>query len=369
MATDTIRVGLIGANVQGSWGTRAHLPALQALPGFTVTAVCTSRQETADETARRFGIPYALADPRQLAQHPEVDLVAVCVRVPAHHAFVMAALNAGKHVFCEWPLGVNSEQAAAMLNLAERTGVCHMVGLQARAAPVVNYVKDLVAQGYVGRLLACTMTASSTSWGGTFSRAQAYLADRANGATFLSIPGGHAIDALCYCVGEFRELSATLATERTQVTVVETGQRVEMTSPDQVLVSGILASGAVASIHIKGGIANPSGFSLELNGTEGDLVISAEGGVQLSALTVRGAQGQGGMLRDLPLPERYRWVPAAVPSGPPLNVAQLYAKLAEGIRERRPVSPDFSVGVARHRWLDLIQLAADSGRRQTATPS
>ena len=63
MATERIRVGIIGANVRNGWGRDAHVPALSALPEFEITAVCTSRQETADETARHFGIPYAFATP------------------------------------------------------------------------------------------------------------------------------------------------------------------------------------------------------------------------------------------------------------------------------------------------------------------
>jgi hypothetical protein len=85
MATEKIRVGIIGANVRNGWGRDAHIPALSALPEFEITAVCTSRQETADETAKHFGIPRAFADPYKMAQHPDVDLVSICVRVPSHH--------------------------------------------------------------------------------------------------------------------------------------------------------------------------------------------------------------------------------------------------------------------------------------------
>ena len=74
MATEKIRVGIIGANVRNGWGRDAHIPALRALPEFEITAVSTSRQETADETAKHFGIPHAFADPYKMVQHPDVDL-------------------------------------------------------------------------------------------------------------------------------------------------------------------------------------------------------------------------------------------------------------------------------------------------------
>jgi predicted dehydrogenase len=79
--------------------------------------------------------------------------------------------------------------------------------------------------------------------------------------------------------------------------------------------------------------------------------------------TVRGAQA-GKPLADLSIPESYRWVPPAVPVGLPFNVAQLYMRMAEGIRERGSVSPDFDVAVKSHQLLDAIQKASDTGIRQ-----
>ena len=104
MATEKIRVGIIGASMRNGWGRDAHIPALNALPEFEITAVSTSRQETADETAKHFGIPHAFADPCKMVQHPDVDLVSICVRVPFHNQLGMAALNAGRHLYYEWPL-------------------------------------------------------------------------------------------------------------------------------------------------------------------------------------------------------------------------------------------------------------------------
>jgi predicted dehydrogenase len=104
-AKDKIRVGIIGASPGRGFASIAHIPALHALPDFEITAVCTTRQASAEAAAKHFNIPLAFSDPAQLAQHPEVDLVTVCVKVPDHYQPVMAAIDAGKHVYCEWPLG------------------------------------------------------------------------------------------------------------------------------------------------------------------------------------------------------------------------------------------------------------------------
>src|SRR6202795_3449847 len=242
MATGKIRVGIIGANVRSGWGRDAHIPPWSRLPESESTAVRTSRQETADETAKHFGIPHALADPYKMVRHPDVDLVSICVRVPFHHQLGMAALNAGKHLYCEWPLAATTEQAQQMRDLATRKGVRHMVGLQARGAREFNRVRDLVAEGYVGKVLSCTMIITTPAWGTEFTLDWAYMADRSNGATLMTIPGGHSIDALCFCLGEFKELSSVVANQRKQIKIVETGEMMPMTAADQVSISGVLQS-------------------------------------------------------------------------------------------------------------------------------
>ena len=180
MARDRIRIGIIGASTRYGFGMRAHLPALLALPEYELTAVCTSHRETAEESARHYGARHAFHDYAEMAEHPEVDLVTVCVRVPQHYPRVMAALEAGKHVYCEWPLGANLAEAEEMAGLAQAKGVRHMVGLQARGAPEVLYIRELLAEGYVGEVLACNMTLFSS---GVLQRGleRAWMADRDQG--------------------------------------------------------------------------------------------------------------------------------------------------------------------------------------------
>jgi len=76
------------------------------------------------------------------------------VKVPDHYVPVMAAIEAGKHVYCEWPLGRNTDEAARMLTAAERKGVRHAVGLQGQVSPAIDYMKDLIADGYIGRVVS-----------------------------------------------------------------------------------------------------------------------------------------------------------------------------------------------------------------------
>ncbi|MGE0222225.1 MAG: Gfo/Idh/MocA family protein [Acetobacteraceae bacterium] len=366
MAADRIRVGIVGVTPTRGFASIAHMPALQALPAFELVAVCTTRQESADAAAKHYGIPLAFADPAELARHPDVDLVTVCVKVPDHRDPVMAAIDAGKHVYCEWPLGRNTDEAIVMRDAAVAKGVRHAVGLQGRVSPAINHVRDLIADGYIGRPLAATLFVNAANWGATLDRA--YQADFANGANMMTITGGHNLDALCYCLGEFRELSAFAVSQRDRIPLDGTGEMVPMDVPDQLVVSGIVGDGTVVSVQVRGGMTRGQEFLCEIHGSQGDLVLAAttRASTQRQELTVRGGRGTDKDLSDMTVPDKYRRVPAGVPAGSPYNVAQLYAQLGSAIRDGTPVSADFDTAVTRHRMLDMIVRAARTGQKQVA---
>ena len=154
---DKIRLGIIGASPTVGWAHRSHLPAIAASPEFELTGVCTTRMETAEAAKKQFGAKLAFDDYKKMLAHPDIDAVAVVLRVPTHYQITKDALNAGKHVFTEWPLGANIEEAQEMADLARAKDVRAVVGLQSRAAPAVLHMKELVEDGYVGEIMSCSM--------------------------------------------------------------------------------------------------------------------------------------------------------------------------------------------------------------------
>jgi predicted dehydrogenase len=362
--TKRIRVGIIGANPDRGWAAQAHIPALKSLPDdFEITALSTSRRESADAARKRFGVPLAFDNHQDLVDSAEVDVVAITVKVPHHFELASAALDAGKAVYCEWPLGNGLKEAEILAALAKKKRVLAVAGLQARSAPPVAYVHDLIRQGYVGEVLSTTLIGSGMGWGPTVEPYNVYMNDRKNGATMLAIAVGHAADALCYCLGEVRELSATMAGRRKSFTIATTGESKPMTAEDQVAVTGLLEGGAAFSIHYRGGHSRGTNLLWEINGTEGDLQLTAAGGqAQIFEMTVRGGKGAQTSIEVLPVPEQYRWSP---PQGPGTNVAQAYARFARDYREGTHFCPTFDDAVTRHRMLDAIETAAATGQRQT----
>jgi len=357
---ETIRVGLVGANAHtGSWGARSHVPALHALPDYELTAICTAHEETAREAAATFGAKLAFADYHALVAQPEIDLVAVNVRVPFHREIVLAALNAGKDVFCEWPLGANLAEAEEMTALARQRGVRTLIGLQGRSDPTFLYLRELIADGYVGRVLTCSMAVIG-SGGVARPASRVWAADRANGVGTLAIQGGHTLDTFCFSVGEFAELAASVGTQLREWPISDSGASVAVTSPDTVLLHGKLAGGAAVSAQIVSVPFHGSGARLEIYGSEGSLFLSSHGGFNIGPSTLAGAKGDAPPAK-MTAPERFTLVPEGTPAGTAFNVAQAYVRYADCVRTGERIDADFDLAVQRHRLLDAIQRSSDGG--------
>lgn len=366
MAGNRFRVGIVGLQPGRSWASRAHVPALRALAeDFEITGVANTSRASAEAAASAAGIPRAFADVAELVASPEVDIVAVTVKVPHHFELVKKAIGAGKHVYCEWPLGNGLAEAEEMAALAKAKGVLGVVGTQARVAPEIEYLRKLIADGFVGEVLSTTLTARGRGWGAAIDSQAigAYLLDRANGATMLTIPLGHTLAAFRDVLGDIAELSAVLANRRKSVIALDTGAILPMNSPDQVLVSGLLKSGAPFSIHYRGGQARGGvGLVWEINGTEGDIRLTGPSGhAQMIPLSLEGGRGDDRDLRPLEVPASYR---AGFPEDVvPGNVARIYARMAADLRDGTRTAPSFDDAVEVHRLIAAIESAADSGRR------
>jgi predicted dehydrogenase len=361
----TLGVGIIGVNPAWGWAAIAHIPALRALPNYEIRAISARSKESARAAREAFGITAAFRDHEQLVIQPDIDVVAVTVKVPHHRELVTAALAAGKAVYCEWPLGRDLDEARAMAALAAEKGVRTVVGLQARQAPAIEFVQELLSNGYVGEVLSTSMVGLSVV-GDTLVQPNAYMLDKANGANVLTIPFGHSLDILNYVLGEFADLSAVSDLRRPLITIEGTGEKIVKTAPDQIAVIGTLTSGATASIHIREAVAGGTGFLWEINGTAGTLRITADAALpEIFPLAVAGAQGQNEPAR-LPVPNELtqKWPTITRLEGAPaFNVARAYAAFAADIDNGTHTVPDFADAVRRHEVIAAIEKSAATGKR------
>src|SRR5438093_2906781 len=151
MAGSTLGVGIIGVSPVRGWAADAHIPALRALPNYEIRALSAHSAESARAAGEVFGVDAVFSDHEQLVTRPDIDVVAVTVKVPHHRQLVSAALAAGKAVYCEWPLGRDLGDARAMAALAAGQGVRTAVGLQARQAPAIEFVRERSEERRVGK--------------------------------------------------------------------------------------------------------------------------------------------------------------------------------------------------------------------------
>lgn len=256
MSRKPIQVGFIGLNPDSHWAATAHIPALKSLPDlFEVVGVANSTLESAQRTANALGLKHAFATPQDMISSDEIDLVVVTVKVPHHYKLVSAALEAGKHVHCEWPLGNGLDEARKLTETAQKMGAVATVGLQMRAAVEVKYLKNIIEQGYVGDVLSTTLVSDAGGWGAETVADLAYLNDKSNGATMLSIPFGHTLAGVQEVLGGVADISGRMIKRRDTVYVTDTGENIHSTTEDQVMVNGVLQCGAAFSAHYRGGLS------------------------------------------------------------------------------------------------------------------
>src|SRR5947199_5823739 len=122
MPESTLGVGIIGVSAVRGWAATAHIPALHAMPNYEIRALSAHSAESARAAGEVFGVSAVFSDHEQLVTRPDIDVVAVTVKVPLHRELVPAALAAGKAVYCEWPLGRDLDDARAMAVLAAERG-------------------------------------------------------------------------------------------------------------------------------------------------------------------------------------------------------------------------------------------------------
>ena len=199
--TQPLRVGIIGVSAERGWAKMSHVPAVQKLAGLELAAVAANSQATADAAARAFGVKVAYGDAVALCQDPGIDLVTICVRVPAHRKLVLGALAAGKHIYCEWPLGRDTAESEEIAEAAQAAGVHAAVGLQTRMNPAALQARDLIVSGAIGRTLSARVYSSTVAFGPKVETADAYLEKSENGVTLVTIQGAHTLDLAIAVLG------------------------------------------------------------------------------------------------------------------------------------------------------------------------
>jgi predicted dehydrogenase len=348
MNKEKIRIGFIGLNPDSHWASKSHLPALKTLTDdFEIKGVANSTYESAQRTANALQIPYAFENAQALIHSDEIDLIVVTVKVPYHYELVRDALTAGKHVYCEHPLGNGLEEVKQLAALAADKGVVAVVGTQMVVSPQVIYLQQLINNGFVGKVLSTTLIGSGGQWRDETVRDVYYMYDKDNGATMLTIPLAHTLAGLIKVLGGFDQLTSRMTSNYSTVKLNDTGEVKPKTAEDQIMVIGTLKSRAAISIHYRGGMSKGTNFLWEINGSEGDIQVTANiGHGQLAQLSIYGARREDKALKLLNPPSE---------NSVAENVTRMYELIAGDIRNGTRNAPTFDDAVSLHTVLQEIQ--------------
>jgi predicted dehydrogenase len=240
-----------------------------------------------------------------------------------------------------------------------------VVGLQRRLSATNRYVRDQIANGYVGKLRSVRMHVSMNYFQANLPKALSWTVPPENFSSMMAIYAGHFLDALFAVVGQPANLTALTVNQFSEITIIETGEKIKTTNPDEVVVTGMLVSGGVFTAHLEGGKRNGSGVQIDITGDEGDLQItntSAFGDVGDDYIII-GAHGDNLPLEALPVPDNYNWLPPSDLPSAVLELANLYVAYARDISAGTPLAPTFADAVRMHTIIDLIEHSSKTGSR------
>lgn len=356
--TKPLQVGIIGASAGGGWARESHVPAVQGLSGLELGAVVTRSQEGADAAATAFGARAGYADPQALFDDPDIDIVTVAVKVPDHHALVLGALGAGKHVYCEWPLSPTLGQAEELAAAARKAGVKVALGLQARFNPASRAAAALVAGGRIGRVLSARCYSTTLAWGAEIEPGMVFAEKPAAGVNLVIIQGAHSIDLAIALAGELSDLSGIAERQYPEPAVQGENRTVPRETFDHLLVQSRLAGGGTLAAEIVGG--RPAGatpFRLEITGDKGELAL--EGGAPRGFQSGQMTLTIDGRAEPVDAGELATLQEAA------LNVGGIYAALRDDIVNGTTTAADFNHAVRLTRLVDDLLASSEDGRRRS----
>jgi predicted dehydrogenase len=277
-----IRVGIVGANAKTGWAKLSHVPAIKGLPGLKLAAVATRNEQSAREAAEAFGADRWFSDPFAMIRDDRIDVITISVKVPEHGELVLAALEAGKAVYCEAPLGRTVAEAEEMASAA---GSLHTaIGLQGRLNPAVRRAAQLLSSGKMGRPLNARAVFSCSGFGPELPSAHDYFNKASSGADLLTIPGAHTLDVVEAILGPIIEVQARTEILWPVVKLTDTGEQSVRETPDHVSVLGKTRSGAVFAADISAGEATEdAGFRFEIRASEGWLSLTSDHPLRLTS--------------------------------------------------------------------------------------
>ena len=285
MKNGKVRIGLIGA---GNIAQNAHIPAYLKQADAELVAVCDLKEDRAKGVAEKYGMKHVTTDYNELVALDDVDAVSVCTWNNAHAKAAIAAAKAGKHILCEKPMAMNTQEAEAMKKAVEENHVVFMMGFVNRFRPDSKAIKEIADSGKLGEIYyaktgVLRRRGTPLGWFTDLSKS--------GGGPVIDI-GVHVIDLTWYLMGKPKPVSVSAATFRKigDYKTKGVGRWVAFDTDDLKFETEDSASGF---IRFENGVSMSFDVSWAINGKETGVysnIFGTKAGASLDPLTIYGEE-------------------------------------------------------------------------------
>lgn len=365
----SLRFGLIGSGFIG----RAHAIALQGVGAVfpdIVAPVCEILADQDDERARAaaaaLGFRRSTGDWRKLVADPAIDVVDICSPNYLHREMALAAIAAGKHVWCEKPLALDAAEAREVADAAQGAGVRHLIGFNYSCNPLIPLAQEMIAAGELGTI---------TGFSGRYF--EDYMADpavphswrcerRLAGLGALADLGSHLIDMAQVLLGPIESVTTRLETIHRERRVTATGAMLPVENEDTALALVRFTSGVSGSFEIsRVATGFKCGLAFTVLGTQGSLAFDQERMNELRFYAGADPAGRRGFRTILAGPEHadYRHFCPAPGHGLGINDLKVIEarNLIQAIADGVPARPGFDVGLQVQLVMEAMERSHASG--------
>jgi len=355
MASSKNSIGIIGVG----FGAQVHVPAFRS-EGWDVAAICSRTREKAQKAADEAGIPSVYTDPMELIRRDDLAAVAIITPPGSHHPLSIAALNAGKHVLCEKPFALDAKQAEEMGSAAKKSGKTAMVAHEFRHTPQRAYIRQLLAEDYIGKFQLCTLELFLDRYVSPEPRPLTWNAYKSEGGGLLGALGSHYIDGLRFWFGEISSVTGWLAGLRPDVVDTATGKVVKAETDDTFSFMVTFKNGGMATMTSSFAVTPARGAKIAVMGERGTLIAEHPGPNPLENGVVI-ASRDGAPLQELKTPAQY--TPFTDARDHRLMAFRLLVRdFTKGIEQGSSPAPNFTDGLRCQQVLDAVRESSASGR-------
>jgi predicted dehydrogenase len=301
-----VRVGVLGA---GRWAQRAHLPGWTRDPRCVVVAFGHPAPDMLAESATEFGIAGTTDDYLEVVSRDDIDVIDVCTPSHTHYELSMAALNAGKHVLCEKPVAYDFRETLGAAALAKSKGLKTKLGFTFRYSPAMQYMKEMVDQGFCGTPYIYNAYEQNSQWikPETPLRQVDHEADQSQiQVSSLEGYGAPVIDIGRWMTGA--DMTAVVGTLKNFVperVVRATGTMMRMNIDDGDIFIAEFGNGAIGSVQTSFvTVGNYPGIEVRLYGSDGAIItrLVEEFGI---AETIKIATPDDVEFKEVEVPQRF----------------------------------------------------------------